>query len=237
MLTIITAIKNGEKHISGLITSLNNQTSKNFKWLVIDGMSTDNSIDLISSKSEFSFVIYSQLDFSIYHALNIGIANVDTPYYCVAGCDDKFSTSFVEEFYTIIENKKFDLILGTVMSNGDLIRPYVKNSFISPVNASHSVGTIISIDIHKEVGLYSNMYPVVADKKLVMDIEKLSKNIHFTDKVFGEYSQNGFSSLNSMDYIFDLFKLQINYNRFYILQLALFLFRFFKMTVKKYLFL
>jgi glycosyltransferase involved in cell wall biosynthesis len=235
MITIITAIKNGEKHINGLITSLNNQTSKDFKWLVIDGMSTDNSIDFINDKSEFSFKIFSQLDFSIYHALNIGITKVDTLYYCVAGCDDKFSNTFIEDFYSIIENEKYDLILGTVMSNGNLIRPFLKNIFISPVNASHSIGTIIRTDIHRSLGLYSNMYPIVADKKLVMDIQLISNKIHFTDKVFGEYSQEGFSSLNSIDYIFDLFKLQIKYKRNFIFQFILFFFRFLKILIKKIL--
>jgi glycosyltransferase involved in cell wall biosynthesis len=233
MITIITAVKNGEKYINTLISSLNKQTSKKFRWLVIDSISTDKSIEIINSKANFSFQIYSQADFSIYHALNIGVNKVETDYYCVAGCDDSFHPTFVENFYSIIDDNKYDLILGSVISNKKLIKPFVKNKFISPVNASHSIGTIIKTNIHKTIGMYSILYPIVADKKLVMDIENKSNNIYLTDLVFGEYSQEGFSSLNSIDYIFDLFKLQISYNKNVILQFALFVFRFFKIILKK----
>ena len=233
MITIITAIKNGEKHINSLITSLNSQTSKNFRLLVIDSLSTDRSLEIIYKNANFIFKIDSQPDFSIYHAINIGVQKVETDYYCVAGSDDIYSPTFIANFYSIIDENKYDLILGTVLSNKTLIRPYVKNSFISPVNASHSIGTIIKTDVHRSLGLYSNMYPIVADKKLVLDIVNMSKNIHYSDTVFGEYSQEGFSSLNSIDYIFDLFKLQISYNRNVILQFALFVFRFFKIIIKR----
>ncbi|TKC03496.1 glycosyltransferase [Pedobacter cryotolerans] len=231
MITIVTAIKNGEKDILNLIFSLNNQTSTNFQWLVIDSLSTDNSINLIKENATFNFRIYSQEDFSIYHAMNIAVAKLETEYYCIAGCDDTFSLDFVSKINAILSKKKYDLILGCVFSKNKTIFPFVTKKWLSPVNASHSVGTVIRTDIHKVVGMYSRMYPIVADKKLVMDIERNSTNIYYSESIFGEYSQDGFSSVNSLAYICDLFKLQVSYNNKILLQILLFIFRISKLLL------
>ena len=233
MITIVTANKNGGRDIGSLIHSLNNQTSRNFKWLVIDGVSSDNSLDLIRETSNFEFKIISQQDFSIYHALNIALDHIDTEYYCVSGCDDFFDVDFVFNFESIINKKQYDLIFGCITSNNMVISPLVKYQFLSPVNASHSIGTIIKKSLHFDVGYYSKLYPVLADKKFVLDVLKISKNILYSNNVFGTYSQEGFSSLNSIDYLCDLLKLQIKSGRNIFIQTILFFLRAIKVLLKK----
>ena len=233
MITIVTANKNGSEFIDRLINSLNHQTSKNFNWLIIDSNSTDDSINKIKINAKFSYKIISQNDFSIYHALNIAIDNIVTDYYCVSGCDDYFDFDFVHKAELIIQKKKYDLIFGCIISNNKVISPLVKHQFISPVNASHSIGTIIKKSLHIDVGYYSKLYPVLADKKFVLDVLKISKNIFYTNEVFGTYSQEGFSSLNSIDYLSDLLKLQIKSGRNIFIQTTLFFLRYVKVLLKK----
>ena len=233
MITIVTANKNGGRCISALIDSLNNQTSRNFKWLVIDGDSNDNSLNIIRELSNFEFKIVSQQDFSIYHALNIALDHIETEYYCVSGSDDFFDSDFVLNFESIINENKYDLIFGSIISNNVVIYPFVKFQFLSPVNASHSIGTIIKKSLHFKVGYYSKLYPVLADKKFVLDVLKFSNNIFYTNIVFGTYSQDGFSSLNSIDYLCDLLKLQIKSGRNTFIQTILFFLRVVKVILKK----
>ena len=42
-ISIITVVKNGEKHIENNILSLLNQTYKNYEHIIIDGNSNDNT--------------------------------------------------------------------------------------------------------------------------------------------------------------------------------------------------
>ena len=232
MITIVTANKNGNEFIDRLINSLNHQTSKNFNWLIIDSNSTDDSINKIETKSKISYKIISQKDFSIYHALNIAIDNIETDYYCVSGCDDYFEFDFVEKIEKITLNNKYDLIFGCVYSNNKVIHPEVKFSFLSPVNASHSIGTIINLSLHKKVGFYSKMYPILADKLFVVDALKQTKNILYSKEIFGTYSQTGFSSLNSIDFLCDLFKLQIKNKENILIQVLLFVLRMIKLSIR-----
>ena len=46
-ITIITATFNSEKLIVNLADTIKKQTDKNFFWLIQDGLSTDNTINLI----------------------------------------------------------------------------------------------------------------------------------------------------------------------------------------------
>ena len=84
-LTIITAVKNAESTIINLIESLNRQIDKNFHWYIVDGGSTDNTLEIIKSNTLCPFEIFSSQDFSIYHALNIGVKSIKSKYYVVAG--------------------------------------------------------------------------------------------------------------------------------------------------------
>ena len=46
-ITVITTTFNAENKIRNLISSLNNQTDKDFVWVVVDGKSKDATVDII----------------------------------------------------------------------------------------------------------------------------------------------------------------------------------------------
>ena len=46
-ISIITAVFNGEKYLEQTIKSIVNQTYKNFEYIIIDGGSTDGTLEII----------------------------------------------------------------------------------------------------------------------------------------------------------------------------------------------
>ena len=46
-ISIITAVFNGEKYLEQTIKSIINQTYKNFEYIIIDGGSTDGTLEII----------------------------------------------------------------------------------------------------------------------------------------------------------------------------------------------
>jgi glycosyltransferase involved in cell wall biosynthesis len=73
LLSIITINYNNATGLAKTIESVVNQTSKDFEYIIIDGGSTDGSIDVIKrNEHAFSYWV-SEPDRGIYHAMNKGI--------------------------------------------------------------------------------------------------------------------------------------------------------------------
>ena len=72
LVTLITVVKNGGKHLEDCIQSIINQSFKNFEYIIIDGDSNDNTHSIIK-KYEKSIDYYSiEKDKGIYDGFNKG---------------------------------------------------------------------------------------------------------------------------------------------------------------------
>ncbi len=72
LVSIITVVYNDEKCLEGTILSVLNQSYKNFEYIVIDGGSTDKSLNIIKKYNDSINYWVSEKDFGIYHAMNKG---------------------------------------------------------------------------------------------------------------------------------------------------------------------
>ena len=72
-LSIITINKNNALGLAKTCLSVVTQTYKDFEWLIIDGASSDNSVDIIKQYSENINFWISEPDSGIYNAMNKGI--------------------------------------------------------------------------------------------------------------------------------------------------------------------
>lgn len=71
--SIITATYNSEQTISDTLKSLEQQTYHNIEYIIIDGASKDNTLDVIKSNCHRVSKVISEPDKGIYDALNKGI--------------------------------------------------------------------------------------------------------------------------------------------------------------------
>jgi len=223
-LTIVTPTKNCVAAIEGLIDALNNQGDMNFVWLVADACSTDGTVELVKDRAKCQTKVIVSEDFSIYHGMNKALADIDTDYYLVVGSDDRLDAGTVEFINRTIREQAFDLLFGAVMINGRKVRPGNKLGWLFAmhgVGSSHSVGTIIRTDLHKRFGAYSKRYPVLADQFFIKSVIYGGAKIIRSDQVFGYYSIGGFSGTHALDYLTDLLKLQLQTEKYWLLQLLL----------------
>jgi glycosyltransferase involved in cell wall biosynthesis len=234
LLTIISTTKNCERDIGRLIESLNDQISKSFTWLVIDGGSTDETLNIIKRECKVSYTVINSKDFSIYHAINIGVENIKSNYYAIAGADDFFDHNFVQVVCSVIKKDKPDLIFGSVIINSRVVRARKGYGWLKGmhgVGSSHSIGSVVKKDLHGKNGLYSKMYPIVADQYFIKKCVYSDANAIRLKDIFGTYSVGGFSSINGLHYQLDFFKMQIETEKNFLLQYILFSLRLFKFTI------
>ncbi len=87
-LSIITINLNNKDGLKNTIESVISQDFKDFEFIVIDGLSTDNSLEIIHKyEKQISFWI-SEPDKGIYNAMNKGIQNANGEYLLMLNSGD-----------------------------------------------------------------------------------------------------------------------------------------------------
>jgi len=95
-ISIITATFNSEKTIRSTLQSVDNQTYKNIEHIVIDGKSTDKTLEIVAKFSSVSKVI-SEKDSGVYFALNKGIKKASGDVIGFLHADDFFANDLILE--------------------------------------------------------------------------------------------------------------------------------------------
>lgn len=88
-ITVVTAVYNGEEYIEQCIQSIKNQTYKNFEHIIMDGGSTDRTIEIAKKyENDYDLKIYSKKDNGMYDAIANGFDMASGDVYCWLNSDD-----------------------------------------------------------------------------------------------------------------------------------------------------
>ncbi|MQM31758.1 MAG: glycosyl transferase [Candidatus Accumulibacter phosphatis] len=95
--SIITVCFNAEQSIGKTVESMAAQTFRDFEYIVVDGASRDNTLDVARSHLTFPATIMSEKDHGIYDAMNKGIACAQGEIVYFLNADDYFENDSVLE--------------------------------------------------------------------------------------------------------------------------------------------
>lgn len=90
LLSVITVVFNNEKDIERTMLSVLNQTYPNIEYLIIDGNSTDGTLEIIEKYRLGIAVFVSEKDAGIYNAMNKGLAKATGDYVIFMNSGDEF---------------------------------------------------------------------------------------------------------------------------------------------------
>jgi glycosyltransferase involved in cell wall biosynthesis len=90
LVTVITVVRNGVAHIEDAIRAVHAQTYPNIEHIVIDGGSTDGTVDILLKFDNWLGYWASDKDRGLYDAMNKGVRQVTDPdsYILFANADD-----------------------------------------------------------------------------------------------------------------------------------------------------
>ena len=116
-LSIITVVKNDEKNIQKTIRSIVDQKKMEYEYIIIEGRSSDKTLEKILKYKKKIDKIISQKDKGIYHAMNKGIklANGEIIVFCNSG--DFFYKNSLTKVMDLFNKFNYDFVFGTVVRN------------------------------------------------------------------------------------------------------------------------
>lgn len=188
MISIITATFNSAKTLKDTIQSVLRQTNKDFEYLIIDGGSTDETIDIVKSyESEFSGRLkwVSEKDQGIYDAMNKGIKMASGDVVGILNSDDYFtSDDILQTVDNAFKSHEIDAIYGDIhfIRDGNsqkcvryyssrMFRPFWLRFGFMPAHPSF----YCKREIFDKAGLYSLDYKIGADYEMMVRLFKRHK--------------------------------------------------------------
>ncbi len=225
-ISIITVTYNAAAVLSGLIDSLRAQTDRDYEWVVVDGASTDGTVELIKSAGDVVSKWISEPDCGIYDAMNKAVRLASGELYLVCGADDRLSPTAVADYRRAATETSADIISACVESDAGVVRPLRGQSwrrghlaFVS----QHSVGSLIRKSLHQEFGYYSRWFPIAADQHFLKRVCMSPKvQIVAADFIAGRYSLEGLSGSDIPGTMAEFFRVQLETERHAGLQVLLY---------------
>ena len=178
-ISVITVTKNSEKFLEENINSLKNQTYKNFEHIIIDGNSTDRTVEIIKKNKDKIDYWVSEPDEGLYDAMNKGIKACTGDIIGILNSDDIYfseALKFVNQYFT--EQENLDFLFGTVEKH-KLMHGYYpeKIKWTFGFYTTHSVGFFIKKSSQMKIGFYDTRYKYSADYDLFYKMIVKKKNV------------------------------------------------------------
>ena len=112
--SIITVTYNAGKVLEDTILSVISQTYRNVEYIIVDGASKDNTLEIIGKYSKYISKMVSEPDKGLYDAMNKGIRMATGDYLCFLNAGDKFhDKETLQQIAETLKNKDLpDVIYG-----------------------------------------------------------------------------------------------------------------------------
>ncbi len=198
LISIITVVFNGEKHLEETIQSVINQTYDNVEYVIIDGGSIDGTLDIIKKYEDKIDYWASEKDAGIYDAMNKGLQLVAGEYIGILNADDFYEPSALKKSIELIKDNDADYSVAKVqyVNTKNIISPIFpleKNKIYQEMFYPH-ISAFISRKAYKQVGLFKTQFKIAGDHDMALRIHLAGFRATYLDEIVGKLTEDGISA-------------------------------------------
>lgn len=174
--SIITVVFNRVDVVRDTIESVLNQTYKNIEYIIIDGASTDGTMDVVSEYKDKISKIVSEPDNGLYDAINKGIEQATGDVVGLIHSDDFYTDNLVIQRVVDAFNKeKSDTVFADLLyikdDNHEKVLRYYSAKKFTPKKLTYGLMPphptfFVKKEIFSKYGLYKTDYKIAADYEM-----------------------------------------------------------------------
>ncbi len=200
--SIIIPTFNSASDIANALTSVLNQTFQDFEVIVVDGLSKDETLNIVGSFQDKRIKVISEKDYGIYDAMNKGIRTANGQWLYFLGSDDSlYDNDVLGNVHGFISNTSSKVVYGNVVvkgntgwaNDGQVYDGEFDLEKLLNVNIAHQ-----AIFYHRSVfsicGKYNLHYKVCADYDMNLRVASRFKMDYMNIKV-SNFNAGGASTL------------------------------------------
>lgn len=199
-ISVVTICFNAKSTLEETLNSVISQTYKNIDYVIIDGSSTDGSVELLRQYAEKydNIKLVSEPDTGIYNAMNKGVRNAEGEYVFFLNAGDVFaSENVIEKFVSSATDDK-DIYYGDIIFGKEPVTQPAQLSLFSLIWLERMI-CHQSIFAKRRLLLaipFDETYKINGDRVWLIEALKAGAGCrHITDFPVAVYDINGLSSV------------------------------------------
>ena len=201
--SLIMPVYNAEKTIRCALESAINQTYENVEIIVIDGQSTDKTVQVIEEYRDHIDYFVSEKDKGYADALNKGIEAATGDYSIILAADDFFLPKGVEIFVNSI-NGNPDVWCGNmlVLKERGIVTKFNRAKRLEDINQTTVMAhpaTFFKIKAFEQYGNYDINYNINSDSELILRWYKNGAKFQLSDEFISLFTCGGISTTDDME--------------------------------------
>ena len=210
--TVITVCYNSESTIRKTFESVLHQTYNNIEYIVIDGQSTDGTIEIIKEYEplfEGRMKWISELDKGIYDAMNKGIKMASGELIGIINSDDYYEPNAVEDMMAAVSEEPYQILYGFLRTLKDGIETGISLSshvLLRERMIDHPA-CFVTKRLYEDLGTYDTEFVSAADYDFMLRMAE-KPEVHFQPvyKLIANFATGGMCASSKAYY--DLLKVQ-----------------------------
>ncbi len=198
LISIITIVRNGANEIEETIKSVLSQKDVNLEYIIVDGKSTDGTLEIIEKYKDYIAIIVSEPDNGIYDAINKGIKLATGELIGLIHCGDYYEPDAVKTVLTGFLDSKADIIYGdqNIIENGIIRIERSNHKYLKKGMRISHPATFVSRKCYLKNGLYDPKYKMAADYDFFLMLYMQNAYFFKINKVLANFRAGGVSGTN-----------------------------------------
>lgn len=201
VVSIVTVTYNASDFLEETIKSIISQTYPSIEYIIIDGGSTDNTLDIIHSYEKYISKWISEPDQGIYDAMNKGISMASGSLIGIVNASDYLSVDAVRFVVdAFVKHHDVGIVHGDInMLNED--GTFFKRKHPNPDLSQHYKGmqihhptVFVRKQVYDEVGTFDLQFKISADFDLILRCVNAGVKFHYIPEVISNFRLGGVST-------------------------------------------
>ena len=191
--TVVTVTYNAKDFLEETILSVINQSYENIEYIIIDGGSTDGTVDIIKKYEDKIDYWISEPDDGIYFAMNKAIEKASGQWINFMNAGDTFADADTVAYVMKHKSEDAELIYGDYIRGTPqrIVKAQKKSNWYSTMPFCHQT-LFTKVDIMKKE-MFDTRYKLAADHNFVIHTMEQGKQFQYIEHTLAIYAEGGFS--------------------------------------------
>lgn len=197
LVSVVTVVLNGDKHIEQTIQSVINQTYLNIEYIIIDGKSTDNTLNIINKYKANINQFISEKDNGIFDAMNKGLSKANGILIGILNADDYYEPTAIENTVNTYVTNNSDILHGNMVIESEHGQQLVKPD-ISKMKQQPSIfhpTCFVKKTVYNDIGMFDTKYKISSDYDFLLRCLNRNYKFSYVDSIITHFRPGGMSGL------------------------------------------